>query len=114
MVGPNVKVVSPEKMRGITSHEDVAPTLMKNYLGVLSPLNTYTAGVDLLGRAGKRDWVLSSSYSSYALITHDDILEVGASGQYEIYDLTNRVKKDAEPNYVYLKDALESVSRFKK
>lgn len=114
MVGPNVKVVSPEKMRGITSHEDVVPTLMKNYLGVLNPLNTYTAGIDLLGRAGKRDWVLSSSYSSYALITHDDILEVGASGQYEIYDLTNRVKKDAEPNYVYLKNALESMSRFNK
>ena len=87
---------------------------MKNYLGVTSPLNTYSEGIDLLGSGKKRDWVLSSSYAAYALITNDSILEVGAGGQYKIYDLTNRVKKGAEPNYIYLKDALESVSRFRK
>jgi uncharacterized protein len=115
MVGPNIGVkLEKEKLDSITSHEDVVPTLMKNYLGVTSPLNTYSEGIDLLGGGEKRDWVLSSSYAAYALITNNSILEVGAGGQYKIYDLTNRVKKGAEPNYIYLKDALESVSRFRK
>ncbi|QUX92849.1 choline-sulfatase [Marinomonas sp. A3A] len=113
MVGPNIGRLK-EGLGSITSHEDVVPTLMKNYLGVTSSLDTYSVGIDLLGESEERDWVLSSSYASYALITHDSILEVGASGQYKIYDLTNRVKKGAEPNYVFLKDALDSVSRFRK
>ncbi|NLQ16498.1 DUF3413 domain-containing protein [Marinomonas sp. M1K-6] len=100
--------------QSLTSHEDVVPTLMKNYLGVKNPINHYSEGIDLLSDKNARDWVLSASYSGYAMITNDDILEVGAGGQYKIYDLTNRVKKDAEPNYVYLKEMLESVSRFKK
>tara|TARA_R110000764_G_scaffold213462_1_gene299836 strand:- start:2411 stop:4240 length:1830 start_codon:yes stop_codon:yes gene_type:complete len=115
MVGPDIKMKSQGKEKqSITSHEDVVPTLMKHYLGVTSPLEAYSGGIDLLDKAESRDWVLSSSYASYAMITHDTILEVGAGGQYTIYDLTNRIKKEAEPNYVYLKEALESVSRFRK
>ena len=115
MIGPDVAVSSQEvKQNLITSHEDVVPTLMKNYLGITSPLDNYSSGIDLLGSSLQRNWVLSSSYSSYAIITQDSILEVGATGQYNIYDLSNRIKKDAQPNYVYLKGALESVSRFRK
>jgi hypothetical protein len=115
MVGPDIKMKLQGKEKpSITSHEDVIPTLMKHYLGVTSPLEAYSGGIDLLDKAENRDWVLSSSYAGYAMITHDTILEVGAGGQYTIYDLTNRIKKEAEPNYVYLKEALESVSRFRK
>jgi hypothetical protein len=114
IVGPGFSSMNSSISHTLTSHEDVVPTLMKNYLGVSSPVDNYSEGIDLLHDNSRRDWVLSSSYSGYAMISDDSILEVGAGGQYKIYDLTNRVKKEAEPNYIYLKEALESISRFKK
>ncbi|HIP76814.1 MAG TPA: DUF3413 domain-containing protein, partial [Psychromonas hadalis] len=47
----------------MTSHVDVVPTLMKNYLGVSSSINNYSVGVDLLGDVAPREWLLSSSFS---------------------------------------------------
>ena len=114
IVGPDFSSADSRDIQILTSHEDLVPTLMKNYLGVNSPIDSYSEGLDLLHDKTRRDWVLSSSYSGYAMITKDSILEVGAGGQYKVYDLSNRVQKEAEPNYTYLKDALESISRFKK
>lgn len=114
IIGPGFSSADSRNIQALTSHEDIVPTLMKNYLGVNSPIDSYSEGLDLLHGKIKRDWVLSSSYSGYAMITKDSILEVGAGGQYNVYDLSNRVQKDVEPNYTYLKDALESISRFKK
>ena len=98
----------------LTSHQDVVPTLMKNYLGVTSPIRNYSAGDDLLGQQIKRDWIISSKYSGYAVITKDTILEVGAGGQYDLMDKTNRPLKDQQPNFEYLKQAFEQISRFNK
>ena len=98
----------------LTSHQDVVPTLMKNYLGVTSPIRNYSAGDDLLGQQIKRDWIISSKYSGYAVITKDTILEVGAGGQYDLMDKTNRPLKDQQPNFEYLKQAFEQISRFSK
>ena len=98
----------------LTSHQDVVPTLMKNYLGVTSPIRNYSAGDDLLGQQIKRDWIISSKYSGYAVITKDTILEVGAGGQYDLMDKTNRPLKGQQPNFEYLKQAFEQISRFNK
>ena len=100
----------------LSTHEDLAPTLIKHYLGGKNiKLNDYSTGMDLLDEnAEERDWVISSSYSSYAMITKDGILEVGASGQYQYLDSSNRANKNEEPNFLYLKNVLESLSRFKK
>ena len=48
------------------------------------------------------------------LITKDTILEVGATGQYEYLDKTNHVIKNKSPNFDYLQQALEQISRFRK
>ncbi|WP_417537147.1 DUF3413 domain-containing protein [Marinomonas sp.] len=99
----------------VSTHEDVAPTLIKHYLGGGDvPTGDYSTGQDLFeSKARSRDWLISSSYSAYSMITKDSILEVGASGQYQHLDLTNRAI-DEEPNFYYLKDVLENLSRFKK
>ncbi|WP_256383506.1 DUF3413 domain-containing protein [Photobacterium toruni] len=98
----------------LTSHQDVVPTLMKNYLGVTNPIRNYSVGDDLLGQQIKRNWVISSKYSGYAVITKDTILEVGAGGQYDLMDKTNRPLKDQQPNFEYLQRAFEQISRFSK
>lgn len=98
----------------LTSHQDVVPTLMNNYLGVKSDSKNYSVGEDLLGEAVTRDWIISSNYSGYAIITDDTILEVTGGGQYQFMDKTNRQIKDKQPNFANLQQALEQISRFNK
>lgn len=112
MFGPGVSsndVTWPRDM--ISSHEDVAPTIMKNYLGVTNDVKDYSTGEDLLGKPAKRDWVLSASYGSYAVVTDNTILEVMNSGDYAYMDKTNR-KLDTELDYAQLNEALKQISRF--
>ncbi|EJV9312403.1 DUF3413 domain-containing protein [Vibrio vulnificus] len=95
--------VDPAKMQwsteALTSHQDVVPTLMKHYLGVTNDVKDYSVGEDLLGDA---------------IITDDNILEVSGGGQYQFMDKTNRQLKDQQPNFTYLQQALEQISRFSK
>ncbi|EGQ7933980.1 DUF3413 domain-containing protein [Vibrio vulnificus] len=111
--GPGVDAAKMQwSTEALTSHQDVVPTLMKHYLGVTNDVKDYSVGEDLLGDAVKRDWIISSNYSGYAVITDDNILEVSGGGQYQFMDKTNRQLKDQQPNFTYLQQALEQISRF--
>ncbi len=113
--GPGVDAAKMQwSSEALTSHQDVVPTLMKHYLGVTNDMKDYSVGEDLLGDAVKRDWIISSNYSGYAIITDDNILEVSGGGQYQFMDKTNRQLKDQQPNFTYLQQALEQISRFNK
>lgn len=98
----------------ISSHQDIVPTLMKNYLGVNTNIHDYSTGENLLGTAVNRNWILASNYSSYAVITPQNILEVGAVGQYDLLDKYNKPIQGQQPNFEYLQGALEQISRFNK
>ncbi|MEC4727935.1 DUF3413 domain-containing protein [Shewanella sp. D64] len=83
--GPKIHQNELDRQANVfTSHQDVVPTLMKNYLGVTSNSKDYSVGEDLLGEQVDRSWILSSNYSGYAIIEDDSILEVGATGQYQL------------------------------
>ncbi|EHK9004168.1 DUF3413 domain-containing protein [Vibrio vulnificus] len=113
--GPGVDAAKMQwSTEALTSHQDVVPTLMKHYLGVTNDVKDYSVGEDLLGDAVKRDWIISSNYSGYAIITDDNILEVSGGGQYQFMDKTNRQLKDQQPNFTYMQQALEQISRFSK
>ncbi|EKO5176669.1 DUF3413 domain-containing protein [Vibrio vulnificus] len=113
--GPGVDAAKMQwSSEALTSHQDVVPTMMKHYLGVTNDVKDYSVGEDLLGDAVKRDWIISSNYSGYAIITDDNILEVSGGGQYQFMDKTNRQLKDQQPNFTYLQQALEQISRFSK
>lgn len=116
IIGP--KVLTSEIMKWndqtFTSHQDVVPTLMKNYLGVNNDIPDYSTGVNLMGPEIKRNWILASNYSSYAVITAKDILEVGAVGQYDFLNKSNKPIKGQKFNGQYLQGALEQISRFNK
>ncbi|BFM49356.1 DUF3413 domain-containing protein [Marinomonas sp. THO17] len=113
IVGPMIDSGRPFK-QGMTSHEDVVPTLMQHFLGAAGDSSKYSTGLDLLSDNLVRDWVMSSSYSAYAMINEDSILEVGRSGQYQLLDLSNRAKESGGPGVQYMKEMLEHLSRFKK
>ena len=116
IIGPKINDSELMKwdQKTFTSHHDVIPTLMKNYLGVTNNIKDYSIGEDLMGTEVKRDWILSSSYSRYAVITDKDILEVGAVGQYDFLNKSNKPMKGQQFNGQYLQSALEQMSRFNK
>ena len=90
IIGPGINAQTIKQERGaLTSHQDIVPTLMKHYLGVQNETRDYSAGVDLLDDEVKREWVMSSNYSGYAIITDHTILEVDPSGQYQLLDKRN-------------------------
>ena len=95
----------------MTSHEDLAPTLLKRHLGIRNNIKDYTTGLNLYDKAVKRDWVISSSYNEYAIIDEDSILEVFAFGGYQYMDRRNHPKK-GQPNKQILLKAFEAMRRF--
>ena len=96
-----------------TSHADIAPTLMKNYLGVQNPAADFSIGVDLLGNPLDRDWLLVSGYSQYAIVGKENILEIGSVGQSQFVDKQYKPLKGT-PNFGHVHEAMEQMSRFSK
>ncbi|MGR5211879.1 DUF3413 domain-containing protein [Vibrio rotiferianus] len=114
MFGPGISKDNLKwQSNDLTSHQDVVPTLMKHYLGVTNDSKDYSVGEDLLGERIKRDWVLSSNYSGYAIITDSSIVEVGGGGQYQYLDKSNR-PKEGEMDFDNVQAALEQISRYRK
>ena len=114
IIGPKIQADKLWNNQVLTSHQDIVPTLMKNYLGVTTKIHDYSVGEDLLGAQIQRDWILTSSYSKYGIVTPKNILEVGAIGQFEILDKKNQPMSDQEPNYAHVQAALEQISHFNK
>lgn len=113
VIDPKFNQLSSDKLNeSFTSHEDIAPTLLKNYLGVNNPTSDFSTGYDLLSKTPEREWVIASKFSGYAIITEETILEVG-KGSYEMLNKANR-PVNQPLNGKHTVEALEQISRFLK
>ncbi|WP_347174668.1 DUF3413 domain-containing protein [Polaribacter uvawellassae] len=102
---------APKKYDELSLHYDIVPTLMNNYLGVKSPMNTYSFGQDLYNLQPV-DWFVSGYNNNYAIIEKDRITKVFATGLFDITDLDLNPIKDAELHYDVLKNALTEINKF--
>lgn len=110
-------VITPDSKKPVsttmmTSHQDVAPMLLKNYLGVDSKPDDYSLGIDIFNQDTKRKWIFSSSYNTYAIIDDDSILEINALGQYQQLDKNNKPDDSIKINYKHLQQALNDMKVF--
>ena len=96
--GASVEKLSPNSV--MTSHVDIAPTLLKEYLGVTNPIEDYSTGYNLFELPEVRPWVLASSYNDFAVISENRIFEVDNSGLYRWLDAENK-PVDNEENAAY-------------
>ena len=79
-----------------TTHYDMVPTLMKEYLGVKNPADDYSMG-RLMTDKTPRLWHVVGSNLNYAfIIDKDSILEKTAQGSLDVYD----AKMNPVKNYV--------------
>lgn len=113
MVGAGVPESDDWSQSGsYTSHEDLAPTLLRNYLGLNNPTEDYATGLDIFSTPEQREWRMAAKYAGYAVIDKDSILEVTALGQYNLLDHGNKPLADAEINFKNVQEALDRLRRF--
>ncbi len=113
MLGSGIPSSDPwTSMGAFTSHEDVAPTLLKNFLGLSNPLSDYSTGINLFSQPQKRKWRMAAKFSGYAIIEDQSILEVTALGQYNLLDRSNKPLAKSNINLKVVREALDSLRIF--
>jgi membrane-anchored protein YejM (alkaline phosphatase superfamily) len=93
-----------------TTHFDVVPTLMREYLDCDVPFSTYSVGHSLF-EPGGRDTLLLSEYSDFAIVTADRIAVIRKQGM-EVLDAEYAELPDGRLASETIEAALEQKSRF--
>lgn len=114
MIGPKISSQVNAWGERFTTHQDLVPTLARNYLGITNDIQDYALGVDLLAKPIVRDWVIASKYSTYAIVTDDYIMEVGAAGSYQLLDKANKPVSKQKLNFQHLQKVFEQISLYSK
>jgi membrane-anchored protein YejM (alkaline phosphatase superfamily) len=118
-------IILPKQFQGqllnqqnnLTTHYDVVPTLMYNFLGVYNDITDYSIGNDLLHIDKTQEWSLAISigqYGSYstAIIEKNKTLQISPGGMYNLIDNLNCLLFNETVTQQYLNKALECMTRF--
>jgi hypothetical protein len=101
------------KFNHLTSHLDVAPTLLKEVFGLKTPLKKISNGKNLFNEK-ERKWVFSGGFSKKAIIENDRITVSYPTGFYEIYDKNFNQLENAKLRPEIFKDVLNEQAKFYK
>lgn len=113
MIGAGVDKQANQWPQGeMTTHFDMVPTLMSNYLGVTTDIKDYSIGENLYGEYVERPYTIISDYGDYAIVSKDKIFSLKGNGLYEVKDGRNRLLPKQEIDAERMKYALDVLSRF--
>ncbi len=102
--------LAPASHSHLTTHFDVVPTLMREYLDCNVPFSTYSVGRSLF-EPGKRDPLVLSEYSDFAIVTADRIAVIRRQGM-QVLDADYSELTDGRLAPESIEAALEQKSRF--
>ncbi len=103
---------APRTYTHTTTHYDIVPTLMNQYLGIANPPEEYSMGY-LLSDSLPPAYHLTGTEENYAIITPHAIYEKKHSGKVVITDsMLNPIKHNLSPQL--LKEIIEYKNRFRK
>jgi uncharacterized protein len=100
----------PGVQRHRTTHFDVMPTLLRDYLGCSEPLDTYSVGRSLFEEGG-RDAIVLSEYTDFAIASADRIAVVRKQGM-QVFDASHTAIPDDQLDPQLINQALEQKNRF--
>jgi membrane-anchored protein YejM (alkaline phosphatase superfamily) len=101
------------KENSLTTHYDLVPTLMKNFLGITNDISDYSVGVDLLAKNTQRDCdFVTGNFKWCGIANSEYIINFHPSGNYYITDKQNQplFNKKVNENILYL--ALKNMFKF--
>lgn len=107
--------IKPAHNQHISSHMDVAPGILKQYLGLSNPIAQYSSGEDIFNVSRSADdWLILASYNEYAIVDDKGILQVsGYNGNYQLMDRHNQPKQ-GRPDFTELNQAYSQMNRYLK
>ena len=100
----------PGVQRHRTTHFDVMPTLLGDYLGCSEPPDTYSVGRSLFEEGG-REAIVLSEYTDFAIASVDRIAVVRKQGM-QMFDASNAAVPDDNLDPKLISQALEQKNRF--
>jgi membrane-anchored protein YejM (alkaline phosphatase superfamily) len=99
-----------EAMKHLTSHYDIAPTLMKHILGCATDSQLYSSGHDLFDRKDFK-WIIAGTTDNYAIVTKYDLTTVKLGLLPEVTD--HQLKPiNQEPDPAALQEVFHEMRRF--
>lgn len=102
-----------QRVTETTSHLGIAPTLLRDVLGVTNPLTEHSTGLDLWNTRS-RGWNLAGNYKDFAIIDDQHIITAGFDGLFTAYDhQLNRIDKP-NLNMAHIQAAMVEIRRFYK
>lgn len=82
---------------GLSSHLDLAPTLLSQFLGMKSPLADYSQGIDLT-KSNERRWLLASDYKwNVAIMPDGSQYQIDRKGDFIYYNAEGLQEKHTKP-----------------
>lgn len=94
----------PRDIHSWTTHYDVVPTLLEEALGVVPAAGEWAGSH--LWRCAQEPFVLAESYTHYAAVTDQNIIEIQTDGHYQVYDHNMNVQPyQADQHHAVLEKA---------
>ena len=102
----------PQRFDHRTTHYDVVPTLLNQWLEVKNPIEDYSMGYSLLDHR-PRKWHIVGSNLNYAfIIGGDTILEKKAEGSLDVYDKNMNLVTDFKMPVKEFDEAVKKLNRY--
>lgn len=101
----------PRVMDRVTSHVDIAPTLLQTFLGCSNDLQDYSNGVNLYDQSVEPRPYVVGSYVNHAFVIGDNVYEMSPihAKSYKFHDITQEA---SAPDPAMLTRIVDEVSRF--
>lgn len=97
----------------LTTHYDLAPTLMSELLGVQNESKDYSSGLDLFSTQN-HNWVLLGNRQRYVVYEPKSIMQFNRQGEFNIFTRKNyQLLEDARPDMGALLQVMKELTRFK-
>ena len=97
----------------LTTHYDLAPTLLHDALGLENEDKTYSSGSNLFANQ-QHDWLLLGNRQHYVIYEPNSITEFNRQGDFSVYTRKNyQLVDDARPNMAALLQVMNELTRFK-
>ncbi|MDO6542589.1 DUF3413 domain-containing protein [Photobacterium sanguinicancri] len=96
----------------VTSHLDVAPTLMEALLNVSTTSDKYSSGNSLFDNENTRRWVIAGDSKDIVVIQKNTTTVVDRYGNYQVYDEHYKIKDERRPKLSTLMQVMNELKRF--
>ena len=105
--------MSKTEIHNMTTHADLATTLLQGALGVKTPMNQYTTGQSLFSKTA-RNWVLVGDNTQFVIVGDNETTQFDRQGSFIVYDSNNYHEiEDGKANLPMLLKVMSDLNRFR-